>query len=407
MRSPTLIGEDMDNNDPAFFPAYSQPNSPNSGNEQLYPGNNPQESMQCTPYPNAPARNTPSYEGYPEYDNIAMTYGYTPFFDRSLQLENINTAYFLEKKLAGFNAEKKGLLRRKPNEPDMPPRPSVKTVSPDLIPYPKYKYPKNPGWRWLKVAILLAALFVFSILAAILTTNAPAVSQVAIWVMSACMFAAPACLVVAIYNFFTFSDKYTKKLIASKEFQENRDKIDEQNAIIKANANAKAQNDYMRDVEIYNTQTVPDYNQRLNHFNSIVLPEWKKEYSLLQNVIDATNATLQEVYSANIIPGKYRNLDALTFISSYMGTSQFDLGTTLQRLDHDVEQKMMIKQIKLLEAIHETAKEMLKHQGITNYLLGNLTLIAQQGNDILRSSRNWQRANTALHIYSIYKQGKQ
>lgn len=131
------------------------------------------------------------------------------------------------------------------------------------------------------------------------------------------------------------------------------------------------------------------------------------------SAIADTEQTLQEVFNRNILPGKYRNLSATAFIASFMGASNYDLKFAIERYDKEIDQ-VIAREIKKgqakLVALAATQKELmestLSELQYANYLNSQVTELLANGNDILRSTRNWTAVNAILKANDITCQRK-
>lgn len=141
---------------------------------------------------------------------------------------------------------------------------------------------------------------------------------------------------------------------------------------------------------------LPKYEKELAFYENDQLPQWEKERAEIQTAISETQATLQEVYDQNVIPAKYRNLDALTFLSSFMGTSRYDLKFAIERYDNDIDQLIARENLEVNRAIAHMTGIILQQQQYTNYLQSQTLEYLENGNRLLKQTRNWSVASTAL-----------
>lgn len=112
---------------------------------------------------------------------------------------------------------------------------------------------------------------------------------------------------------------------------------------------------------------------------------------------------LNAAYNKNAIPEEYRNLDALSYISNYMGTSQCDLATAITCYDraqlNALMQETLSDSLKLLAQMGETVETQ-------NEAIEELETKIDAAQDSLDKSRYWDMANTAIAGYAALKARK-
>ena len=351
--------------------------------------------------------------------------------NRAQELEVINTAFFLEGTLVELRKDKAKLDESKPTSPRRPTKPilSIPDYDPKSIPEAKEEsYPKiknsdlNLPATWQILDKTSSIAFIVAGIAAIASVGLffslyfgtpwpRAVGAIAIAIIS-----------FGIFYFTSSKADDIKKPIEEKyrnstTYKEVCRKIDAENegrrATVKAKRNEKkreieeeARRRFARDTEEYEQKLLPTFEQKLAYYNEEALPEYQAEQTALQEAIDAAEAALQEVYDRNILPGKYRNLAAVTFLAAFMGTSQYDLKFSIERYDKDIDHLLAKKNGRIQEAQAAILSQILQESQYSNYLNEQTQDILADSNDVLRETRNWTAANTAMHAYDILQRKK-
>ena len=319
--------------------------------------------------------------------------------DRQKELEVVTTAYFIEDRLATLRTERINLNNSKPRQPLPPSKPQklYHTITPK--PYP----PINPTvdvpsfWKpgvyiagagvglFFISRILPDSLFLMSVLLGIL-----------------CF---PAAIAVTAYKYFQIQNlkkqqiqERTEWIRNTPEYQNECRRIDEENRISQEQMNKDLQEKYLKELEEYQT-SYKQYETNLEEYNSSLIPNWSQEISKLDEAISNTQSALNEVYSRNIIPNQYRNINALSYIATFMKTSEYDLKFAIERYDMQVMQLTQMKQISYQQAQLEVSSEILRNQQYTNWLQEEALDIAENSNDTLRSIDSWQKADILTREY--------
>ena len=327
--------------------------------------------------------------------------------DRDTELEHVSTAYFLENALATLAEKEKTVCDSKPKRPKAPIKPDpikphydfepCPVASVPLSEVPKPPFPK----KWLSYCIVLLALpFLLMLLTAVLPNLGNALT-----VLLSFFTWAPFLLLVFCISQgnserkaqWTAAQKEAENRIRnSEDFKRTCSEIQQRNHQNKLLATEQAKESNQAALEKYEKVLLPRYNEDITFYEKQQLPSWEKECSDVQTAISETQTTLQEVYDQNVIPGKYRNLDALTFISSFMGTSQYDLKFAIERYDKDIDQLIARENLNVNQAIAHMTNMVLQQQQYTNYLQAQTLEYIENGNKLLKQTRNWSIANTAL-----------
>ena len=145
------------------------------------------------------------------------------------------------------------------------------------------------------------------------------------------------------------------------------------------------------------------YEQDVVVYNEETYPQWKEEEQAIETALSDTKAALKEVYSRNVLPAQYRNRAAVLYLAVFMGTSDFDLKYAIERYDTSVMLTAQREQIDLARAQVALANEAIQNQEYANWLNEQTLNMAEQGNEILKSIDNWQKADIAIREYRRFK----
>lgn len=271
---------------------------------------------------------------------------------RNEELRVIKTALELTRQLSSKQSEIGGLSallgdllfssatryaknNAKPNPPKPPER---KQVSP--IPYNEMQptISINPtltiGMLFMPVALLIAILFV-----AVLTKND--VSYAIVWI-----FVVLEVISCCIWYFVLYRPAKQigiEKMLKSREYIEDRRRVDELNA--KAVQNAES--DYQ--------MRLREYEEKLKEYNEVLIPEYERmlaEREAEQRKRDededrtrqecaALESKLKSLYdSTKIVPVQYRNESALAFIYDVMSSSNISLVDAILMYDNAIQRDL-------------------------------------------------------------------
>lgn len=158
---------------------------------------------------------------------------------------------------------------------------------------------------------------------------------------------------------------------------------------------------YKKLLEEYENVELPTYEKLLAFYKKYTLPEWEEELSQLRLAIRENKAALDEVYSRNIIPSKYRNVAATSFLSAFMGTSQYDLKFALERYDNEIEHNLLKTNNDLTAAQGLLLQDILSDSQYANYLNSQMMDSVQEANRALTSISRWTAADAVMHGYDI------
>lgn len=93
----------------------------------------------------------------------------------------------------------------------------------------------------------------------------------------------------------------------------------------------------------------------------------------------------------------------MLYLAVFMGTSDFDLKYAIERYDTSVMLTAQREQIDLARAQVALANEAIQNQEYANWLNEQTLNMAEQGNEILKSIDNWQKADIAIREYRRFK----
>lgn len=312
------------------------------------------------------------------------------------ELEVVTTAYFLEKNLANLKEDEKNIRALCPETPKEPEISQVIITKPE---YPKIDTSQvvvSNKWKtllWVGVALVIMPLFITA-------EYPPSGDPLRIIFFGGLMFFCGIGLIL-----FSLAKKakekkklieeYIEKVKHSPDYINKCREIDETYERQCKNLEKSKQEKYQKDLE--------EYKKYKNEYNNTLYPQWQKEVEALSLSINDTKQALEEVYQTNVIPGKYRNLSALTFLSSFLGTSNFDLRFAIERYDKEVDQIIARKNCEYFAALTELTQQVLNEHQYTNFLNEQYILIAEQGNETLESISNWQKADLAIREYRRIK----
>lgn len=311
---------------------------------------------------------------------------------REKELEVVTTAYFLEKNLAQLQEDKENILALCPETPEEPKMPEYVLIKPD---YPDVKITN------IKIPILWKALAVFGFIVScsgIFGGNGMSDTDLVSRILR-CWFIGVIIIVVSIIlglkNKKKLKEQYIEKVKNSSEYISKCREIDEAYERDCKNLEKGKQEKYQNDLREYEV-----YKQE---YENSLYPQWVKEANALDISFADTKKALDEVYQTNIIPGKYRNLSALTFLSSFLGTSNYDLRFAIERYDKEIDQIIARTNCEYSAALTGLTQQVLREQQYTNYLNEQYISIAEQGNETLESISNWQKADLAIREYRRIK----
>lgn len=325
---------------------------------------------------------------------------------REQELEVVKTAYFLEDQIVHQTQELQRVNGDKPARPAQPREPHLEKHSAQKIPYPEIKpvvdLPKPVRWKlWMKVSLGGLALSIIAswpdwiflvTLGIIVFLLAPVYGAVVYFKDNAAHKQAVANLTA----------QRTEEIRNSPEYIQKCREIDEQNQQNQAQLDKELHEKYLRRYEQYKAD-MKTYEQDVVVYNEETYPQWKEEEQAIETALSDTKAALKEVYSRNVLPAQYRNRAAVLYLAVFMGTSDFDLKYAIERYDTSVMLTAQREQIDLARAQVALANEAIQNQEYANWLNEQTLNMAEQGNEILKSIYNWQKADIAIREYRRFK----
>ena len=324
---------------------------------------------------------------------------------REQELEVVKTAYFLEDQIVHQTQELQRVNGDKPARPAQPREPHLEKHSAQKIPYPEIKpvvdLPKPVRWKlWKNIALggMVANIVFFM--------NLPVLGAIGFFTM---IISAPYAVVIyfkdnaahkqAVAN---LTAQRTEEIRNSPEYIQKCREIDEQNQQNQAQLDKELHEKYLRRYEQYKAD-MKTYEQDVVVYNEETYPQWKEEEQAIETALSDTKAALKEVYGRNVLPAQYRNRAAVLYLAVFMGTSDFDLKYAIERYDTSVMLTAQREQIALARAQVALANEAIQNQEYANWLNEQTLNMAEQGNEILKSIDNWQKADIAIREYRRFK----
>lgn len=323
------------------------------------------------------------------------------------ELETITTAYYLENRLDEMRHEKDKLDAEEPQRPKKPGKPTLKEIDTPLEQYPPTN--TNHGLFSTRSLVFALACFLGGLLLFGATVSMPRSNILGDFcnlVITLLFLAIPVCFVVGFFDAGKQAEEGKEKILSSPAYIETCRQIDKRNAIRQENARKKAQEALEAEMKDYQERILPLFSEYDRRWQTEIYPKWQHDEDVLTTAIEETDDALQEVYETNMIPGKYRNYQAVTFLAAFMGTSQYDLKFAIERYDKEIDQILANAMIERMDASLMLQQQTLSEIQYSNYLNEQSIEIAQRGNELLTSIRNWQAADTALHAYDIYSRKK-
>ena len=324
---------------------------------------------------------------------------------REQELEVVKTAYFLEDQIVHQTQELQRVTGDKPARPAQPREPHLEKHSAQKIPYPEIKpvvdLPKPVRWKlWKNIALggMVSTIVFFM--------NLPVLGAIGFFTM---IISAPYAVVIyfkdnaahkqAVAN---LTAQRTEEIRNSPEYIQKCREIDEQNQQNQAKLDKELHEKYLRRYEQYKAD-MKSYEQDVVVYNEETYPQWKEEEQAIETALSDTKAALKEVYGRNVLPAQYRNRAAVLYLAVFMGTSDFDLKYAIERYDTSVMLTAQREQIDLARAQVALANEAIQNQEYANWLNEQTLNMAEQGNEILKSIDNWQKADIAIREYRRFK----
>ena len=232
--------------------------------------------------------------------------------DNSKQVEILKEVLELERQVANLKSKLLSLKSEKFTQP--PKEPTCEKI---IRTYPKIK--SQIKFNWIKACLPIIVTFVLSF--------EP--------MLFALLFF-PALLWIPIY-YFVFHRKYQKedkeKIKNSDEYKAQCAKLDEEFDKQQNEANER----YKKEKEIYDTKTLPEYQEKLK--------EWEAEHDqkVKETKIELMNAhkKLTAIYEeTKIVPMQYREIEKLQYIYDLISTSDYDIKQAIDVYDRNEQRRL-------------------------------------------------------------------
>lgn len=313
---------------------------------------------------------------------------------RNQELENVTTAYFLEDRIARLKQDEKQLRDSRPKEPAMPPKPQLKKVAIAPVSYPKIN--ATPDIGKVLGRFFNKKFFIFWGIVLILSIAGEKTNSIGIQILAGLGF---------IGGFFFYCVKfpiafaYGKAKIAKQEEEQIRNspeyinkcrEIDEENRRQQEKQDEQMRDRYLKECENYKA-ALTKHEEDVKRYHEEILPAWSEEMAALQTALSDTQAALQELYGRNVIPAQYRNIPALYYLATFVGTSNYGLKVAIERYDTYVLQYQQRTQISLAQAQLMVMKEVAQNQQYTIWLNEQMADLLQEGSERSAALANGRR----------------
>lgn len=191
----------------------------------------------------------------------------------------------------------------------------------------------------------------------------------------------------------------------SPEYRNKCLQIDEENRLKQEAADKSAHEEYLRACERYDIRfqqyqkELEQYNQDLKEYEEQIIPDWIEEKDTLQETLENAKIALQELYGKNVLPLPYQNKAALSYILSYMASSQSDLEYIIERYDTFITHKNQKEQKEIAEEQARTLHGILAEQQYANVLNEGTADLLAENNSVLKNINTFQKFDFALREY--------
>ncbi|MCM1062716.1 MAG: hypothetical protein NC452_20915, partial [Eubacterium sp.] len=303
--------------------------------------------------------------------------------NRAEELENVKTACALEYMIARLEEEAVKLNRDKPQKPSEPTKPLKMTLQAQPIPYPEIVPPPVvlPSF-WKRGVIILGVSFFVMVLSMMLGFISPIIMFIFMTLSVFGIMAGIFCLLIDAANSSTQKRRITEQRIEeirnSSEYQAQCRQIDEQNRMRQEQLDKEVHDKYIQSCVEYNAAH-REYTVALKDYEEKQLVEWSANVTELNNMILDTKNALQQVYNRNVIPIQYRNKSALTYLMMFLGTSNYDLKTAIERYDADVNNTMQRENLEVSRARLCIERGILQNTQYANLLNEQMGTLLEEG----------------------------
>ncbi len=124
------------------------------------------------------------------------------------------------------------------------------------------------------------------------------------------------------------------KMKESDKYKERCLLVDEQNQIKQEEKNKELLEKYNSEMKIYEKEK--------KEYDEVLAPPFFAKYQEFNNRYEKLKNELAEVYKRGIIPHRYQNFEAVTFLNEYMSSSSFDLKYAIEEYKHHKEEENRI-----------------------------------------------------------------
>jgi len=332
---------------------------------------------------------------------LETTRGRGLIITREQELEITTSAYFLEDTLQTLENESYELQRNKPQEPKPPKEPVIEQATVEPIPYP-YIDVSSLKFKWGKWLLLILGAFLIIPLFFSLSMVIDILGTV-LMIISLAYLPFIIILTVKDYNKKTkLTNQRINEVSNSAEYMQACAGIDEQNRQRQAQLDKELHENYIQRYDEYQKATLK-YNDDIKYYNEVATPEWSQEVSILNTALINSRNSLNELYDRNIIPDPYRNYSAVLFLSTYIGTSQYDLKEAIGIYNDSINKELLRGILDNTSAQLELSNRILHNQQYANWLHEQQIELIEQGNATLKSISNWQKTDIGLRELRRFK----
>lgn len=334
--------------------------------------------------------------------------------NKEIELEVTKSAFFLEDKIAKLENDNKRIRTNRPKEPALPIEPQPEQQKVQLLPYPPINPIVNMAKGWWKKGVIVYGIGIIGVIISVILSSASGdflafIGTIFYFISGLAMPGGTIVILLELKKAYDAKKKlkaqYTEDIRSSAEYIRSCAEIDEQNRQRQAQLDNDLHDRYTQRYEDYK-KAMLQYEADVKHHKDVEIPEWTEDLTILDTALtDAKNA-LQELYERNIIPFQYRNISALLYLALFLGTSEYDLKTAIERYDTYVMQLQQREQIDVAKAQAQLAAEQLQNQQYANWLNEQLVDLNEKGNNTLKSISNWQKADVSVRMWDRHQRQK-
>lgn len=324
-----------------------------------------------------------------------MVYRKDIIMNREEQLEILKMTYVFEETISKLLGEAKKLKYDKPHEPEIPIKPRepeeekiqiTPTPYPEIIP-PEIKPTSNEDGKSLAKKHGLGLVLGGVLYAGYMLKNSMDESKQ--------------------------REEQRKRMIEeirnSQEYKNKCLQIDEENRLKQDKMNKTAHEQYLRKYEEYKIrlqqyrEDLKQYHEDLKLYNEQSIPDWIEETDILDRTIQNARNTLQALYGKNVLPLPYQNKEALSYIVSYMSSSDSNLEYVIERYDTYITHEYQKEHINIAKEQTKILRGIWSEQQYTNYLSEGTADLIAEGNSVLKNISSFQKFEFCLGEYRRFK----